>query len=213
MTSSQAHCAGDEPVSALSKAYEHFFELNFSTGEFAMSIVKILKQVLVVLLCVLLVEFTAQVDAYGSIGQSNDQPAASPAKQSPHELQQLVAPIALYPDALVAQILAASTYPTQIVEADRWMQGHSNLKGEELAKEVDKQDWDPSVKAVAQFPSVLENMDKKPLLGFVARRCIYQPAAGCDRCGANLASAGPPRWQSERQRTRKSKHAGQHDSH
>ncbi len=125
-----------------------------------MSIVKILKQVLVVLLCVLLVEFTAQVDAYGSIGQSNDQPAASPAKQSPHELQQLVAPIALYPDALVAQILAASTYPTQIVEADRWMQGHSNLKGEELAKEVDKQDWDPSVKAVAQFPSVLENMDK-----------------------------------------------------
>jgi len=160
MTSSQAHCAGDEPVSALSKAYEHFFELNFSTGEFAMSIVKILKQVLVVLLCVLLVEFTAQVDAYGSIGQSNDQPAASPAKQSPHELQQLVAPIALYPDALVAQILAASTYPTQIVEADRWMQGHSNLKGEELAKEVDKQDWDPSVKAVAQFPSVLENMDK-----------------------------------------------------
>src|SRR5712692_2132586 len=160
MTSSQAHCAGDEPVSALSKAYEHFFELNFSTGEFAMSIVKILKQVLVVLLCVLLVEFTAQVDAYGSIGQSNDQPAASPAKQSPHELQQLVAPIALYPDALVAQILAASTYPTQIVEADRWMQRHSHLKGEDLAKEVDKQDWDPSVKALAQFPSVLQNMDK-----------------------------------------------------
>jgi hypothetical protein len=81
-------------------------------------------------------------------------------KQSPQQLQQLVAPIALYPDALVAQILAASTYPTQIVEAQRWMQSHSNLKGEELAKEVDKQDWDPSVKAMAQFPSVLENMDK-----------------------------------------------------
>jgi hypothetical protein len=71
-----------------------------------------------------------------------------------------VAPIALYPDALVAQILAASTYPTQIVEADRWMQRHPDLKGEQLAKEVDKQDWDPSVKALAQFPSVLENMDK-----------------------------------------------------
>jgi len=125
-----------------------------------MSIEKIFKQVLVVLLCGVLVEFTAQVDAYGAIAQSNDQPAASPAKQSPQELQQLVAPIALDPDALVAQILAASTYPTQIVEADRWMQGHSSLKGEELAKEVDKQDWDPSVKAVAQFPSVLENMDK-----------------------------------------------------
>ena len=125
-----------------------------------MSIEKIFKQVLVVLLCGVLVEFTAQVDAYGAIAQSNDQPAVSPAKQSPQELQQLVAPIALYPDALVAQILAASTYPTQIVEADRWMQGHSSLKGEELAKEADKQDWDPSVKAVAQFPSVLENMDK-----------------------------------------------------
>jgi hypothetical protein len=66
----------------------------------------------------------------------------------------------LYPDALVAQILAASTYPTQIVEADRWMQSHSGLKGDKLAKEVDKQPWDPSIKALAQFPSVLENMDK-----------------------------------------------------
>jgi hypothetical protein len=94
------------------------------------------------------------------MSQSNEQSPAPPAQQSPQELQQLVAPIALYPDALVAQILAASTYPTEIVEADRWMQSHSNLKGEELAKEVDKQPWDPSVKALAQFPSVLENMDK-----------------------------------------------------
>jgi hypothetical protein len=81
-------------------------------------------------------------------------------QHSSQELQQLVAPIALYPDALVAQILAASTYPTEIVEADRWIESHSKLKGEELAKEVDKQPWDPSVKALTQFPSVLENMDK-----------------------------------------------------
>jgi hypothetical protein len=125
-----------------------------------MRIMRISKQVLVVLLCGLFLEFTTQVDAYGSVGQSNDQSPASPMKQPPQELQQLVAPIALYPDALVAQVLAASTYPTQIVEADRWMQGHSNLKGEELANEIDRQDWDPSVKGVAQFPSVLENMDK-----------------------------------------------------
>src|ERR1700757_2523619 len=125
-----------------------------------MNMMKISKQVFVLLLCCLLVTFTAQSGAYGSTGQSNDQPSAPTVKQSPQELQQLVAPIALYPDALVAQILAASTYPTQIVEADRWMQSHSNLKDQELAKEVDKQDWDPSVKAVAQFPSVLENMDK-----------------------------------------------------
>jgi hypothetical protein len=121
---------------------------------------KLSKQVFVVLLCCSLVGFTAQADAYGALAQSNDQPSASVVRQSPQELQQLVAPIALYPDALVSQILAASTYPTQIVEAERWMQSHSSLKGEELGKEVDKQDWDPSVKAMAQFPSVLENMDR-----------------------------------------------------
>jgi hypothetical protein len=121
---------------------------------------KLSKQVLILLLCCLLVRFTAQAEPYGPLSQSDEQSPASPVKPSPKELQQLVAPIALYPDALVAQILAASTYPTEIVEADRWMQRHSDLKGEKLAKEVDKQDWDPSVKALAQFPSVLENLDK-----------------------------------------------------
>src|SRR3981189_2240134 len=121
---------------------------------------KLSKQVLILLLCCLLGRFTAQAESFGPTGQTNDQPPAPPVEYSPQELQQLVAPIALYPDALVAQILAASTYPAEIVEADRWMQSHSNLKGEELAKEVDKQAWDPSVKALTQFPSVLENMDK-----------------------------------------------------
>jgi hypothetical protein len=121
---------------------------------------KLFKQVAILFLCSLLVQFNAQAGPSGSPGQSNGQAPASAARLSPKELQQLVAPIALYPDALVAQVLAASTYPEQIVEADRWMQAHSGLKGEELAKEVDKQSWDPSVKALAQFPSVLENMDK-----------------------------------------------------
>ncbi len=121
---------------------------------------KLSKQLLILLLCCLLVRSTAQADSYGPMSQSNEQSPTPPAQQSPQELQQLVAPIALYPDALVAQILAASTYPTQIVEADRWLQSHSDLKGEKLAQEVDKQPWDPSVKALAQFPSVLENMDK-----------------------------------------------------
>ena len=78
---------------------------------------------------------------------------------TPEALQQLVAPIALYPDALVAQILAASTYPSQIVEADRWLQNHSELKGDKLAEQVDKQSWDPSVKALTVFASVLANLD------------------------------------------------------
>ena len=83
-----------------------------------------------------------------------------PAQLSPQQLQELVAPIALYPDALVAQILAASAYPTQIVEADRFLQQNPNLQGAELGAAVDKQYWDPSVKALTQFPSVLANMDK-----------------------------------------------------
>ena len=121
---------------------------------------KLSKRVLVLLLCFLLVRFTAQAESFGPTGQSNEQQPPPSVQQSPKDLQQLVAPIALYPDALVAQILAASTYPTEIVEADRWMQSHSKLKGEELAKEVDRQPWDPSVKALTQFPSVLENLDK-----------------------------------------------------
>jgi Protein of unknown function (DUF3300) len=92
------------------------------------------------------------------------QPAVSAfppsAQATSQELDQLVAPIALYPDALVAQVLAAATYPTEIVKADRWMQENSTLKGDALTKAVDAQSWDPSVKALTQFPDVLSTMDK-----------------------------------------------------
>jgi hypothetical protein len=87
-------------------------------------------------------------------------PTPAYAQQSGEQVQQLVAPIALYPDSLVAQILAASTFPEQVVEADRWLQANSNLKGATLAQVVDQQPWDPSVKALIAFPSVLGNMDK-----------------------------------------------------
>jgi hypothetical protein len=87
-------------------------------------------------------------------------PSAPVEKQTPEELQQLVAPIALYPDALVSQILAASTFPEQVVEADRWAQAHPDLKGDALGQAVDQQSWDPSVKALTAFPSVLGNMGK-----------------------------------------------------
>jgi hypothetical protein len=82
------------------------------------------------------------------------------AQQSPEQLQQLVAPIALYPDALIAQILPAATYPAEVVAAEQWMAQHKDLTGEALAKEVDKQSWDPSVKALTQFPAVLANMNQ-----------------------------------------------------
>ncbi len=95
--------------------------------------------------------------------QEGQAPAGTPApytQQTPEQLQQLVAPIALYPDSLVAQILAASTFPDQIVLADRWMQAHPDLQGSDLGQAVDQQPWDPSVKALTAFPSVLGNMDK-----------------------------------------------------
>src|SRR6266478_2502481 len=91
---------------------------------------------------------------------SISQPPPQAAQQSSEQLQQLVAPIALYPDALVAQILSAATYPDQVVEAGRWIQQHKDLQGEQLAQEVDKQPWDPSVKALTQFPAVLANMNQ-----------------------------------------------------
>jgi len=93
----------------------------------------------------------------------DDQGAAtepSYSQQTPEQLQRLVAPIALYPDSLIAQILAAATFPEQVVEADRWVQNHPDLKGDALAQAVDSQPWDPSVKALTAFPSVLGNMDK-----------------------------------------------------
>jgi Protein of unknown function (DUF3300) len=94
--------------------------------------------------------------------QAAPTPAPAPpyTQQTAEQLQQLVAPIALYPDSLVAQILAASTFPEQVVEADRWVQANPDLKGTDLGNAVDQQPWDPSVKALTAFPSVLGNMDK-----------------------------------------------------
>jgi Protein of unknown function (DUF3300) len=113
---------------------------------------------------------SVQVGCASQAPQADTQPAAEvvpppsseavQVAQSPDELNQLVAPIALYPDALVAQIVAAASYPTEVVEAERWILQNSGLKGEELAKAADSQSWDPSVKALIQFPSVLATMDK-----------------------------------------------------
>ena len=122
------------------------------------------RQILVSLLSLALILATwpktllASQDA-GAPAQTAQSPTPR-VQQTPEQLQQLVAPIALYPDSLVAQILAASTFPEQVVEADRWLQAHLDLKGDALCKAVDPQPWDPSVKALTAFPSVLGNMDK-----------------------------------------------------
>jgi hypothetical protein len=77
------------------------------------------------------------------------------------QIEQLVAPIALYPDALVAQILMASTYPLEIVSAARWSKANSKLKGKELEDALQKQPWDPSVKSLTAVPQVLAMMNEK----------------------------------------------------
>jgi uncharacterized membrane protein YgcG len=92
----------------------------------------------------------------GTFGQQADQPAF---KQE--ELEQILAPIALYPDSLLAQILMASTYPLEVVQADRWAKQNQNLKGDALAAALEKQAWDPSVKSLVNFPQVLAMMSEK----------------------------------------------------
>src|SRR4029453_5218649 len=79
----------------------------------------------------------------------------------PEEIDALVAPIALYPDDLLSQIFMASTYPLEVVQANRWARQNQNLKGDALAQALEKQDWDPSVRSLVNFPDVLSNMSEK----------------------------------------------------
>src|SRR6266700_4813370 len=74
------------------------------------------------------------------------------------QLDSLVAPIALYPDPLLAQTLAASTYPLEIIQLEQWMKKNKGLKGKALADAVEKQNWDPSVQAMAVFPDVVKQL-------------------------------------------------------
>jgi hypothetical protein len=108
-----------------------------------------------VLAVILLFLFATEVRA-----QSAQPPAPAPSQQllKTEELDQLVAPVALYPDTLLASVLMASTYPLEVVQADRWASANKGLKGEKLKAETDKQPWDDSIKQLAATPSVLNMM-------------------------------------------------------
>jgi hypothetical protein len=82
-------------------------------------------------------------------------------KYSREELAQMLAPIALYPDALLSQVLMASTYPIEVIEADRWVKRNPRLKGEALDAALLDKDWDPSIKAICHFPSILALMSER----------------------------------------------------
>jgi hypothetical protein len=97
--------------------------------------------------------------AYAPPQQSSPPPssaAAPSAKIPPEQLDSLVAPVALYPDPLLAQVLAASTYPLQIIMLQRWLEQNKGLKDKELADAVSKQSWDPSIQALAGLPDVVK---------------------------------------------------------
>jgi hypothetical protein len=92
---------------------------------------------------------------------SYSQGSQSPPVFKAEELEQILAPVALYPDSLLTQILMASTYPLEIVQADRWAKQNKDMKGDALAKALEAQPWDPSVKSLVNFPQVLAMMSEK----------------------------------------------------
>jgi hypothetical protein len=97
------------------------------------------------------------------LGAMAQQPATAPTQPllKPAELDQLIAPIALHPDPLLSEILIASTYPLEVVQADRWAKSNTALKGDGLAAALAKQSWDDSVKSLVQVPSVLDMMSQQ----------------------------------------------------
>jgi hypothetical protein len=115
---------------------------------------------------------------------SNPDASAQVFKQE--ELDQLLAPIALYPDNVLTAVLISSTYPLEVVQTERWMKKNKDLKGDVLKAALDKQPWDDSVKALVPFPEVLNMMSElewTQKLGdaFLAQKVNY---------GADAASEG-----------------------
>ena len=88
-------------------------------------------------------------------------PASSQPRLSAEQIDQMMAPVALYSDPLLAQVLMAATYPLEVVQGDRWAKSHRNLKGDALTAALAKESWDDSVKSLVQVPAVLAMMADK----------------------------------------------------
>ncbi|WP_312998673.1 DUF3300 domain-containing protein, partial [Achromobacter animicus] len=96
------------------------------------------------------------------LGLSFSFPAMSQTKLSNAQLDQLMAPVALYPDALLSQILMGSTYPDDVAAAAKWSAANANQSGDDAVRAVDAEPWDPSVKSLVAFPSVMDMMGREP---------------------------------------------------
>ena len=116
-------------------------------------------RVLVAIVCAIAL-VPGEALAYISFGEQTPAPSKTtqPSKIPPEQLDSLVAPIALYPDPLLAQTLAAATYPLEIIQLQQWLEKNKNLKDKALADAVAKQPWDPSVQALAALPDVVKRL-------------------------------------------------------
>jgi hypothetical protein len=126
-------------------------------------ITKWMKQTMSMVVCSTLIIAGAPTELLQAQNASQPAPASTAPAVAPltsSQLDALVAPIALYPDALVAQVLAGASYADEVAFADLWLAQNQNLQGTALTQAVNQQSWDPSVKALTQFPSVLHNLAK-----------------------------------------------------
>jgi len=121
-----------------------------------MRLPKVLPRVMALVLVLCMLTPAGSWLPVGAWAQDQNAPPPVP----PEELEQMLSPIALYPDGLLAQVLMASTYPLEIVQAARWVKENPKLKDEEAEAALKKKSWDPSVKSLIPFPQVLEMMDK-----------------------------------------------------
>jgi len=156
---------------------------------------KLVKHWMAVCVSVLLLWTTLPQDAEGfgvSMGRRAAQEVYAPVP--PNDMDALVAPIALYPDALVAQILGAATYPDQVEAADTFVKSNYNLSGDALVQAAENQEWDPSVMALLQFPSVLDklaqNLGWTSALGDVSANQQSDVMAAVQRMRAKAYAAG-----------------------
>src|SRR5262245_6164038 len=127
----------------------------------------LLREFLAATTAAILASSHAPLFAQGTTPPPSPAPAASPApdaapetapKLTNDQLDSLVAPIALYPDPLLAQTLVASTYPLEIMQLQQWLEKNKNLKDQKLVDKVSKQPWDPSVQAMAALPDVVKRL-------------------------------------------------------
>lgn len=117
-------------------------------------------------------------------------PAVVKSAFSTAQIDQWVAPVALYPDALLSQVLMASTYPTNVAQAVQWSHDNPLKQGDAAIQAVSDQPWDASVKSLVAFPQLMALMGEKPAMGAKPGRCFSGAAAGRDGLGTAIAATG-----------------------